>query len=65
MQINGNDDVSDKSPCSVGFSPRGSVIIREAWAKAHATSTSVGTVNDCFCGFCYGITNTMPVTKPA
>ena len=37
-------DVSDKSPRSVGFSPRGSVLLREAWAKAHATSTSVGNV---------------------
>ena len=39
-------DVSDKSPCSVGFSPRGSVIFMKAWAKAHATSTSVGHVID-------------------
>ena len=41
-EVGDKHDVFDKSPCSVGFSPRGSVIIREAWAKAHTTSTSVG-----------------------
>ncbi len=44
--ISGNEmiDVHEKSPGSVGFSPRGSIISRETWAEAHATSTFVGHV---------------------
>ncbi len=41
-------DVSDKSPCRVGFSPRENNILREAWAKAHVTSSSVGHVISVF-----------------
>ena len=42
LQEEATADVSDKSPGSVGFSPRESVIFRETWAKAHATSTFAG-----------------------
>ena len=42
--VEDNQDSPDKSPGSVGFSPRGSVISQETWAEAHATSTFVGRV---------------------
>ena len=42
----GDEDESDKSGSSVGFRPRLSEENAFTWAKAHATGTFVGSVNE-------------------
>lgn len=44
MNPSRNEDVADERLGGVGFSPRGSAVFAETWAKAHATKAAIGLV---------------------